>query len=147
MHMKKSILVALVAVVCSLIACADNDQLITFAQLPAPAQTTVKQYFDEANVAFCTMDREWFGKEYKVRFNDGTELKFEGDGSIHKIDCQFRAVPDALIPEVVLQQVKAQFPQAVIVEWGKDDWGWKAELNNQLELKFNSKYQMIGIDD
>ena len=41
----------------------------------------------------------------------------------------------------------AQFPQAVIVEWGKDDWGWKAELNNQLELKFNSKYQLIGIDD
>ena len=147
MHMKKSILVALVAVICSLIACADNDQLITFAQLPAPAQATVKQYFDEANVAFCTMDREWFGKEYKVQFNDGTEIKFESDGSIHKIDCQFRAVPDALIPELVLQQVKAQFPQAVIVEWGKDDRGWKAELSNQLELKFNSKYQMIGIDD
>ncbi len=145
--MKKSILVALMAVICTLSACADNDQLITFAQLPAPAQVTVKQYFDEANVAFCTMDREWFGKEYKVQFNDGTEIKFESDGSIHKIDCQFRAVPDALIPEVVLQQVKAQFPQAVIVEWGKDDRGWKAELNNQLELKFNSKYQMIGIDD
>lgn len=145
--MKKSILVALVAVLCTMSACADNDKLITFAQLPAPAQATVKQHFDEANVAFCTMDREWFGKEYKVQFNDGTEIKFEGDGSIHKVDCQFRAVPDALIPEVVLQQVKAQFPQAVIVEWGKDDWGWKAELSNQLELKFNNKYQMIGIDD
>lgn len=145
--MKKSLFVAMMAFVCSLSACADSDQLITFAQLPAAAQATVKQYFDEANVAFCTMDREWFGKEYKVQFNDGSEIKFEGDGSLHKVDCKFRAVPDALIPEVVRQQVAAQFPQAIIVEWGKDDRGWKAELNNKLELKFNSKYQMIGIDD
>ena len=145
--MKKSLFVAMMAFVCSLSACADSDQLITFAQLPAAAQATVKQYFDEANVAFCTMDREWFGKEYKVQFNDGSEIKFEGDGSLHKVDCKFRAVPDALIPEVVRQQVAAQFPQAIIVEWGKDDRGWKAELNNKLELKFNSKYQMIGVDD
>lgn len=145
--MKKSLFVAMMAFVCSLSACADSDQLITFAQLPAAAQATVKQYFDEANVAFCTMDREWFGKEYKVQFNDGSDIKFEGDGSLHNVDCKFRAVPDALIPEVVRQQVAAQFPQAIIVEWGKDDWGWKAELNNKLELKFNSKYQMIGVDD
>ena len=145
--MKKSFFVALMAFVCSLSACADSDQLITFAQLPAAAQATVKQYFDEANIAFCTMDREWFGKEYKVQFNDGSDIKFEGDGSLHNVDCKFRAVPEALVPEVVRQQVAAQFPQAIIVEWGKDDRGWKAELNNKLELKFNSKYQMIGIDD
>ena len=145
--MKKSFFVAMVAFVCSLSACADSDQLITFAQLPAAAQATVKQYFDEGNIAFCTMDREWFGKEYKVQFNDGSEIKFEGDGSLHKVDCKFRAVPEALVPEIVRQQISAQFPQAVIVEWGKDDWGWKAELNNKLELKFNSKYQMTGIDD
>ena len=145
--MKKSFFVALMALVCSLSACADNDQLITFAQLPEAAQATVKQYFDEGNIAFCTMDREWFGKEYKVQFNDGSEIKFEGDGSLHKVDCKYQAVPEALVPEVVRQQVAAQFPQAMIIEWGKDDRGWKAELNNKLELKFNSKYQMIGIDD
>ena len=145
--MKKSFFVALTALVCSLSACADNDQLITFAQLPEAAQATVKQYFDEGNIAFCTMDREWFGKEYKVQFNDGSEIKFEGDGSLHKVDCKYQAVPEALVPEVVRQQVAAQFPQAMIIEWGKDDRGWKAELNNKLELKFNSKYQMIGIDD
>lgn len=144
--MKKSIFVVLAAVVCSLSACA-SDQLVTFAQLPETAQATVKQYFDEANIAFCTLDREFFGKEYKVQFNDGSEIKFEGDGSLHNVDCKFRAVPDALIPEIVRQQVAAQFPQAVIVEWGKDDWGWKAELNNKLELKFNSNFQMAGIDD
>lgn len=145
--MKKTFLVALMATLCSLTACADHDQLITYAQLPAAAQATIKQYFDEGAVAFCTMDREWFGKEYNVRFNDGTELKFENDGSIHKVDCQFRPVPEALVPEIVRQQVAGVAPNTFIVEWGKDDWGWKAELNNKLEIKFDSKFQMIGVDD
>lgn len=144
--MKKSFLVILMAVVCNLSSCA-KDQVITFAQLPQAAQEMVRQCFDEANVAYCLLDREVFGNEYEVRFNDGTEIKFENDGSLHKIDCQFRAVPDALVPEVVRQQVAASFPQVFIVEWGKDDWGWKAELNNKLELKFNSSLQMTGIDD
>ena len=144
--MKKFFIVAFVAVCCSFTACA-HDQIIPYAQLPVAAQQVVRTHFDEANVAYVTMDREVFGKEYAVRLNDGTEIKFEKDGSVNKVDCQFQAVPEALIPAIVLQQVKAQFPNAFIVEWGKDDWGWKAELSNQLELKFNSKYQMTGVDD
>lgn len=136
----------MMAVICSLSACA-NDQIITYAQLPAAAQQLVQENFAVENVAYVLLDREIFGNEYEVRFNDGTELKFESDGSLKKVDCKYMAVPEALIPPVVLQQVKAQFPQVFIVEWGKDDWGWKAELSNKLELKFNRQLQMIGIDD
>ena len=144
--MKKSFFMALMAVMCTLTACA-NDQLIPFAQLPAAGQQLVQANFNVENVAYVTLDRELFGNEYEVRFNDGTELKLESDGSLKKVDCKYSAVPAALVPEVVVQQIKAQFPQAIIVEWGKDDWGWKAELNNKLELKFNSSFQMTGIDD
>jgi len=49
--MKKSFLVALMAVVCSLSACA-NDQLIPYAQLPEAAKATVQQYFDPGTVAY-----------------------------------------------------------------------------------------------
>ena len=52
-----------------------------------------------------------------------------------------------MVPAQVRQQVAASFPQAFSVEWGKDDWGWKAELNNKLDVKFNSKLEMTGIDD
>lgn len=145
--MKKSFLVAFSVALFSLSACADHDQLITFAQLPAPAQALVQQHFDPALVSFVTKDREWFGFEYNVRLNDGTELKFENDGSLHKVDCQYRAVPDALVPEIVRQQVQGVAPQTVIVEWGKDDRGWKAELSNKLEIKFDRNLRMIGVDD
>lgn len=145
--MKKSMLMAFVAAVVSLTACAGNEQLITFAQLPAAAQTIVQNNFDANNIAYVKMEREMFGKEYEVRLNDGTEIDFEGDGELKKVDCKLMAVPEALVPAPVLEYVKAMFPQAFITEWGKDDWGWKAELNNKLELKFNRKFETVGLDD
>ena len=64
-----------------------------------------------------------------------------------EVDYKLEAVPAALVPEVVRQQISASFPQTFIVEWGKDDGGWKAELNNKLEIKFNRKLEMLGLDD
>lgn len=140
--------VAIMAVMmCSLNACADNDQIITFEQLPAAAQQTVKANFNVETVSYVLLDRELFGNEYEVRLTDGSELKFKSDGVLKKVDCKFQAVPEALVPEIVRQQVKAQFPQAFIVEWGEEDGGWKAELNNKLELRFNRRYDFIGVDD
>ena len=145
--MKKTFLMAIMAVLFGLSSCNTRDQLITFAQLPEAGQQLVQTNFDVANIAYVKQDREWFDKEYEVRFNDGSELDMEGDGSFKHVDCKFQAVPEALVPEIVRQQVAAQFPQAFIVEWGKDDWGWKAELNNKLDLKFNSSFEFIGLDD
>jgi hypothetical protein len=138
---------AFIAAVFSFTACAGNEQLITFAQLPAAAQTIVQDNFDVNNVAYVKMERDFIGKEYEVRFNDGTEIDFEGDGSLKKVDCHLLAVPEALVPAPVLNYVKTMFPQAFVTEWGKDDWGWKAELNNKLEIKFNRKYEAVGLDD
>ena len=73
----KKIIIAAFAAVCSIFsACADNDRIITFDQLPAAA-----------------------------------------------------------------------LPQALIVEWGKSEWGWKAELNNKIEINFDRNLQMRGLDD
>lgn len=145
----KKFFIAVFVVACSVFnACADNDRIITFEQLPVAAQTLVLQYQDAANIAYVKMDPELFGGDkYEVRLNDGKEFEFEEDGTLHKVDYKFEAVPNALVPEVVRQQLKASFPQAFVVEWGKDDWGWKAELNNKLEVKFSRKLEMRGLDD
>lgn len=145
--MKKMYLAIVMALVCSLSACGDNNQVITFAQMPEAAQAIVKTYFDAASISYVMLDNDLFDKEYEVRFNDGSEMAFEKDGSLKKVDSKYQAVPEGLIPAQVLQEVKLRFPQCVIVEWGKDDRGWKAELNNKLELKFNSRYDLVGFDD
>lgn len=144
--MRRFILAAFMALTLCLTACADGRP-ITFAQLPANAQTVITQNFVKENILFISMDTEIFGTEYEVRFNDGKELDFDGRGNVIKVDCKYEPVPDALIPAEVLQQVQASYPNTFIKEWKKDDGQWKAELSNTLELVFNRRYQLVGIDD
>ena len=144
--MKKNLFVALLALTCSFTACA-NEQVITFDQIPEPAKDIVAAHFDAAQIAYVLLDKGLLDDEYDIRFNDGRTIEFNKTGELHKVDCKLTEVPSALVPEPVLSYIKANFPNAFITEWGKDDRGYKAELNNGLDLKFNSKLEFIRIDD
>lgn len=143
--MKKYFSVVLIAL-CSLTACA-NEQVIPFDQVPEPAKAIVAAHFDASQIAYVTLDKGLLDAEYDVKFNDGRSLEFNKAGELLKVDCKQTEVPAALIPETVRAYVKANFPNAFIIEWSKDDRRWKAELNSSLELEFNSKYEFIRIDD
>lgn len=144
--MKKLFLMIWMAVTFALTACVDGRP-IPFEQLPVNAQTIINQNFVRENILFVALDSEIFSTEYEVKFNDGKELKFNGSGELIKVDCKYEPVPEVLIPVEVLNQVKASYPNAFIKEWKLDDGRWKAELNNGLELIFNKRYQLVGIDD
>lgn len=143
--MKKYFSVVLIAL-CSLTACA-SEQVIPFDQVPEPAKAIVAAHFDASQIAYVTLDKGLLDAEYDVKFNDGRSLEFNKAGELLKVDCKQTEVPAALIPEAVSAYVKANFPNAFITEWSKDDRRWKAELNSGLELEFNSKYEFIRIDD
>ncbi len=143
--MKKYFSVVLIAL-CSLTACA-NEQVIPYDQVPEPAKAIVAAHFDASQIAYVTLDKGLLDAEYDVKFNDGRSLEFNKAGELLKVDCKQTEVPAALIPETVRAYVKANFPNAFITEWSKDDRRWKAELNSGLELEFNSKYEFIRIDD
>lgn len=144
--MKKLFLMIWMAVTFALTACADGRP-IPFEQLPVNAQTIINQNFVRENILFVALDSEIFSTEYEVKFNDGKELKFNGSGELIKVDCKYEPVPEVLVPVEVLNQVKASYPNAFIKELKLDDGRWKAELNNGLELIFNKRYQLVGIDD
>ena len=143
--MKKYFSVVLIAL-CCLTACA-NEQVIPFDQVPEPAKAIVAAHFDASQIAYVTLDKGLLDAEYDVKFNDGRSLEFNKAGELLKVDCKQTEVPAALIPEVVRAYVKANFPNAFITEWSKDDRRWKAELNSGLDLEFNSKYEFVRIDD
>ena len=143
--MKKYFSVVLIAL-CSLTACA-NEQVIPFDQVPEPAKAIVAAHFDASQIAYVTLDKGLLDAEYDVKFNDGRSLEFNKAGELLKVDCKQTEVPAALIPEAVRAYVKANFPNAFITEWSKDDRRWKAELNSGLDLEFNNKYEFIRIDD
>ena len=143
--MKKYFSVVLIAL-CSLTACA-KEQVITFDQVPEPAKAIVTAHFDASQIAYVILDKGLLDADYEVKFSDGRSLEFNKAGELTKVDCKQTEVPSALIPELVRQYVKANFPNAFITEWGKDDRRWKAELSNGLDLEFNGKYEFLRIDD
>ena len=143
--MKKYFSVVLMAL-CSLTACA-KEQVIAYDQVPEPAKAIVAAHFDASQIAYVTLDKGLLDAEYDVKFNDGRSLEFNKAGELLKVDCKQTEVPAALIPEAVRAYAKANFPNAFITEWSKDDRRWKAELNSGLDLEFNSKYEFIRIDD
>ena len=144
--MKKNLFVALLALTCSLTDC-NKERVITFDQVPEPAKAIVAAHFDAAQIAYITLEKGLFDAEYDIRFNDGRTIEFNKAGELQKVDCKQTEVPSALVPEPVQAYIKANFPNAIITEWGKDDRGYKAELNNGLDLKFNRKLEFIRIDD
>ena len=78
---------------------------------------------------------------------NGTEVDFDKKGNWDNVDCKTKAVPASLVPAAIAQYVKAHYPNTVIVKIDKERGGYEIELSNDLDLKFNSKGKLIGIDD
>ena len=143
--MKKLLSVIILTFLTSICSFA-QDRIITYEQLPANAQNTIIQYFDKTTISYIKMENDG-SLEYEVYFTNGTEFEFSKNGEFKKVDCKHMQVPEGLVPEQVKTYVKTNFPQAFITQWEKKRNGWKAELNNDLELLFNNQYQFTGIDD
>ena len=135
------IIVALIAL-CVSIACFADGRIIPAEQLPDAVKTFIKTHFPEASVLYAELD-----EGYEVRLNDGTEIDFTRKGALDNVDCKMKPVPTALVPPVVSSYVKANYPDALIVKYDKERYGCEIELSNGLEMKFNSKGQLISIDD
>ncbi len=147
MNKNKFFLVALLCMLLQSVTCLADDKIIPVEQLPAPAKTFVKKYFPQATIEYATKDTEFMGTTYEVRLSDGTEVDFDKKGNWDNVDCKVKAVPASLVPAAIAQYVKAHYPNTVIVKIDKERGGYEIELSNDLDLKFNSKGKLIGIDD
>lgn len=120
---------------------ADNDRVITIKQLPAPAQTLLKQHFADKTVLIATVDFN----DYKVMYQSGEKVEFDKKGNWKDLDCKTSAVPTNLIPEQIKAHVKATFPDAIIVKLDRDRRGYEVRLSNGLEMEFNKRFQVVEI--
>ena len=142
--MKKNFLMMLALMLTtSLTMMADNDRVINFEQLPAPAQALLKQSFGDKVVLIATADFD----DYKVMYQSGEKVEFDKRGNWKDLNCKTSAVPAALIPEQIKASVKKTFPGATVIKLDRDRRGYDVKLNNGMELEFNKKFQIVGIDD
>ena len=141
----KSAKVLLMAVFCLAVSnsCLADDKPIPIEKLPAQAKTFVQQNFKDKKIIYAEKDF----RKYECRLNDGTQIDFNKDGTWDKVDCNMTAVPAAIVPQVIKDYVKTNFPDAFITKIDKERYGFDIELSNDLELEFNQQGALIGMDD
>ena len=122
---------------------ADHDQVITFEQLPAVAQTFHKEHFANKVPLVVTMDWD----DYTIVYQSGEKVEYNKQGEWKNINCRVSAVPSVLIPEAIKTHIKTTFPGTSIIEIDRGRRGYEVKLNNGLEIEYNSSYQVIDIDD
>ena len=143
----KKIFAFVAALTLTLVAYADNHQMIKLSELPAPAQTFIRKYFHVDQVAYVEREREVLHYDYKVYLNNATEIDFDHQGDLESIDCKRVAVPEVIVPELIISFVKLHHPEEFIVEYSIDFGRRTVELNNGLELVFDTEGHFIKIDD
>ncbi|MEO8255670.1 MAG: PepSY-like domain-containing protein [Flavobacterium sp.] len=120
---------------------------ITKAALPANAQTFLKTHFAGQEPSYIIKDKETFSTDYKVQFTNNTEVEFDGKGNWEEVDGNHTAIPAAIVPKTIATYLKANFANTTVTKISKNYNGYEVDINNGLELEFNSKGIFTRIDN
>lgn len=128
-------------------ASAGNDRIITVGELPAASQQFISTCFKEVEVSYAKVDEEWFDKEYKVVFVDGSKVEFVRSGAWKEVDCKYGEVPAGVVPAPIRDCVATRFSDRRIVSIERDRRSYDVKLDNGLELEFDANFRLVDIDD
>ena len=144
--MKKLFALGIFALVLLLNGC--RDRAVTPEQIPASIMSFIQQSFPGQTVTYAESERELLGKTYEVFLADGTCIDFDTSGEWDKVQGTVNnPIPTTLIPGPIVNQIKTQYPDAMILKIDKENHGYDIELANGIELKFNKQGQFMGMDD
>ncbi len=143
----KRLIISLSLVLAALAIVKADDRPVTFNQLPQSAQTFINTNYPGEKVAFATVDDDIIRPDYHVALVNGVMLQFGHNGELEKIETRNGNIPDGIIPYQITDMVKQYYPDAEIIEYEVDKRSYEIKLSNRMEVKFNTKFQVIEIDD
>lgn len=143
----KKILLFLVTITLSLTACADNQQLVGYDQLPVVAQTFIRKYFNPSDVTYIKRERDGVHHDYNVYLKNSVEIDFDHQGNLESIDCNRSPVPEGIVPELITSFVSLHYPEQIIVEYIVNYRSLDVELRNGLDLVFDLEGHFVRVDD
>lgn len=143
----KKILVITAIVLASLQTLMADDKPVTFDQLPVAAQTFIADNYPADKISYATVDDDFIRPDYTVVLESGVRIEFSNDGSLEKIESKNVGIPGGIIPVQIREYVRHHYHDVAYVEYEIGRRSYEVKLSNGLELTFNSKFALIGIDD
>lgn len=144
--MKKHILTLAAVLFFSITSFAQNG-MTKFEQLPATAQEFVKTYFNDYKIQYVFCDKEFADVDYKIRFEDGTEIEFNAKGEWTDVSSKQKCIPTGFILKEITNYVEINHKNMCITDIEREFNRITIELDNNLEIEFNSKGKLISYDD
>ena len=145
--MKKLLLLFVCLFTLQTIARADDDKPIQVSQMPQKAQQFIKQHFAGSNIAMAKVESDFLQKSYDVIFTDGNKVEFDKKGNWTEVNCKFSVVPQGIIPKNKKKYTATNYPDAKVLKIERDKTDYEVKLSNGWELKFDSKFNLIDIDN
>lgn len=148
--MKRTLLILMIAICCMIschmVANAGNNKPISVNALPVKAQTILQNHFNGQKVMLATIESGVISRSYDVVLQNGTKLEFDKKGNLTEVDSKQGFVPARLIPQVILNYLKDNYPGQLArkIELNKNEY--EIELANGLDLTFNKHFQLVDID-
>ena len=144
--MKKQILTFAVILLLGATAFAQNG-ITKFEQLPAKSQEFIKTYFKDHTISYILTDKEFADVDYKVRFENGTEIEFNAKGEWTDVSGKQNCIPTGFILTEITEYINAVHKDVCITDVEREFKRITVELSNNLELEFNTKGKLISYDD
>jgi hypothetical protein len=124
-----------------------QETIISKTALPVNSQSFLKFHFAGKEPVSVIKDKEFLSTEYKVQYKENIEVEFDKKGNWKEINGNHSAIPTSMIPKAIISYITTNYAAAKITKIEKDNKGYEVKLNNDLELKFDSKGKFLRIDD
>ena len=134
-------------VVLFLSSCKDEYTKISFTDLPYESQVFLNTHFPNEVVSHIMKDSEIFDKSYEVFFTDGDNVEFNSTGFWENVDCHNDSVPESILDVKILDYINLHHQGTYVVEIDKNRYNYDVELNNGLDLVFDSDFDFKRYDD
>ena len=126
-----------------LIAC-DKEKTVQPNDLPANASGYVSTHYTGKQILQIVKELDNLKTYYHVYLDNGTKLDFSRQGNIKKIEGT-EAIPDTVIPVLILNYVDAHYPATFIRGWHIDDAIQEIKLSTDTELEFDKNGNFLRV--
>jgi hypothetical protein len=126
-----------------LVAC-DKEKVVQENDLPATASGFVSTHYPGQQILQVVKELDNLKTYFHVYLNNGTKLDFSRKGDLKKIEGT-EAIPDTVIPVLILNYVDTNYPSAFIRGWDIDDTSQEIQLSTNESLEFDKNGNFLRV--